>query len=221
MGEGIDADVRASVETAAEQLGALGASLTRVSLPHIDKALPVYYIVAPAEASSNLARFDGVRYGHRTAAKVGDPVEMYARTRAEGFGPEVKRRIVTGTYALAAGYYDAYYLKAQKVRTLMKQDFDAAFTECDVLLSPTSPRTAFRIGELVDDPVAMYLADICTIPANLCGLPGLSIPCGYSEGLPVGLQMIGRAFDEETLLRAADAYQRATDWHTRIADLGG
>lgn len=220
-GEGIAPEVQDATEAAVAVLEGLGASVGRVSLPSVRHAVPVYYLVAPAEASSNLARFDGVRYGHRTAAKVADPVEMYARTRAEGFGPEVKRRILTGTYALAAGYYDAYYLKAQKVRTLLAREFARAFESFDVLVSPTAPDVAFRIGEFVDDPIAMYLADICTIPVNLCGLPGLSVPCGVapSSGMPIGLQLITPAFAEDTLLRAGDAYQRATDWHTRLAPL--
>ncbi len=220
-GEGITPAVGAAVEAATEVLVGLGATLGRVSLPSAVHAVPVYYVVAPAEASSNLARFDGVRYGHRTERKVADPVEMYARTRAEGFGAEVKRRILTGTYALAAGYYDAYYLKAQQVRTLLCREFARAFEQFDVLVCPTAPDVAFRMGEHASDPIAMYLADICTIPVNLAGLPGISVPCGVApeSGMPVGLQFITRAFDEQTLLRAADAYQQATEWHLRRASL--
>lgn len=214
MGEGISPDVAAAVETAVRVLAERGASVGTARLPHVSFSLPVYYLVAPAEASSNLARFDGVRYGHRSPARAADPAAMYARTRAEGFGPEVKRRIMTGTYALSAGYYDAYYLKAQKVRTLIRRDFEAALGEFDLLACPTSPTVAFRMGDRVDDPIAMYLADICTLPVNLAALPALSVPCGFGEGgMPVGLQLIARHFEEELLLRVGDAYERETGWH--------
>jgi aspartyl-tRNA(Asn)/glutamyl-tRNA(Gln) amidotransferase subunit A len=196
-------------------------------LPHSEYGLATYYIIAPAEASSNLARYDGVQYGYRTAADLSPQgpdddapvVRMYSRTRAEGFGHEVKHRIMLGTYALSAGYYDAYYLKALKVRTLIKRDFEKAFETFDVLVTPTAPTVAFQIGEKADDPLQMKLADICTIPINLAGICALSLPCGFSEGLPIGLQIIGRAFDEETVLRAAHAYEQATDWHTRWPEL--
>jgi len=182
-----------------------------VSLPHTDAALPVYYLLAPAEASANLARFDGVRYGPRITS--GSMWETYRETRGAGFGPEVKRRIMLGTYALSAGYYDAYYLKSQKVRTLLKQDFDAAFAEVDVIACPASPTTAFRIGERIDDPLQMYLSDIFTLAANLAGICGICVPCGFDEAnLPIGLQLMGAAFQEEKILRAAYAYQESTEW---------
>ncbi len=222
MGEGIDPEVRESVLAVARALEGMGASTGETSIPHIDYALPVYYLIGPAEASSNLARFDGMRYGHRTKERATDHIEMYSRTRAEGFGPEVKRRIMTGTYALSAGYYDAYYLKAQKVRTLLRLDIEAALEQFDVLLSPTAPLTAFGIGELVDDPIAMYMADICTFAANLAGVPGLSVPCGFTKaGLPIGAQFTGRAFEEGAILRVGDAYQRATSHHTLQPSLLG
>jgi aspartyl-tRNA(Asn)/glutamyl-tRNA(Gln) amidotransferase subunit A len=215
MGEGVDPEVRARVEEAARTFEALGATVREVSLPHTRHALSAYYLIAPAEASSNLARYDGVRYGHR-AAGAGGLRELYEKTRGEGFGPEVKRRIMLGTYALSAGYYDAYYLKAQKVRTRVRQDFDAAFAEVDVVLSPTSPVPAFKLGDKVAEPLAMYLIDALTIPCNLAGVPGLSVPCGFtSGGLPVGLQLLGRWFDEATLLRAGRAFERATDFGGR------
>ncbi|MGA9525157.1 MAG: Asp-tRNA(Asn)/Glu-tRNA(Gln) amidotransferase subunit GatA [Myxococcaceae bacterium] len=217
--EGMDPEVRASVEAAAKTYERLGAQLLEVSLPHTRHALATYYIVAPAEASANLARYDGVRYGHRTEHPKGLR-ELYAQSRAEGFGPEVKRRIMLGTYALSAGYYDAYYLKAQKVRTLIRQDFTRAFEQVDVLLSPTSPVPPFKLGEKVDDPLAMYLMDVLTIPVNLAGLPGISLPCGFtSSGLPIGLQLIGRAFDEARLLRIARAFEREHDLFLRSPDL--
>jgi aspartyl-tRNA(Asn)/glutamyl-tRNA(Gln) amidotransferase subunit A len=207
FGDGLDADVRALVETAIERVESLGATRVNVSLPHTEYAVPVYYIIAPAEASANLARFDGVRYGHRSK-KASSLEEMYMETKEEGFGPEVKRRIMLGTYALSSGYYDAYYLKAQKVRTLLRRDFDEAFAKCDVLLTPTSPTVAFRAGERTSDPLEMYLSDIFTISANLAGLPCMSVPCGYAGGMPVGLQIIGRTFDESTVLKAAYAYEQ-------------
>ncbi|MGB9866464.1 MAG: Asp-tRNA(Asn)/Glu-tRNA(Gln) amidotransferase subunit GatA [Bacillota bacterium] len=208
MGEGLEPGVKQEVEKALSLLEELGAEVGECSLPHSRYGLDAYYIIAPAEASSNLARYDGVRYGYRTD-KYEDLMEMYVKTRAEGFGPEVKRRIMLGTYALSAGYYDAYYLKAQKVRTLIKRDFDEVFSKFDVIAGPTSPTVAFKLGAKVDDPLAMYLSDIFTIPVNLAGLPGISVPCGFSEGLPVGLQLIGRAFDEATLLRVAYAVEQA------------
>jgi aspartyl-tRNA(Asn)/glutamyl-tRNA(Gln) amidotransferase subunit A len=197
----------------------LGAECEEVSLPHTEYALPVYYIIAPSECSSNLARYDGVKYGFRTEDDV-DMITMMERTRDQGFGAEVKRRIMLGTYALSAGYYDAYYLKAQKVRTLIKRDFDRAWEKVDVLVTPTSPTVAFEFGARTADPLQMYAADVCTIPVNLAGLPGISVPCGFVDGLPVGLQIIGKAFDEETILRVAYAYEQNTDWHTYRPKIG-
>jgi len=215
VGDGVDADVRRLFEDALEQYRALGATLTDIALPHASLAIPVYYLVATAEASSNLARYDGVRYGYRTA-DAGTLRRMYDRTRDEGFGPEVKRRIMLGTYVLSAGYYDAYYLKAQQVRTLIRRDYEQAFSgsgAVDMIAMPTSPTPAFRIGEKVADPLQMYLIDVFTVSANLTGLPAISVPCGFSASeLPIGLQLTGRRFDEATLLRAADAYQRDTEW---------
>jgi aspartyl-tRNA(Asn)/glutamyl-tRNA(Gln) amidotransferase subunit A len=218
--EGIQPEVEAAVRAAITTLASLGAEIVDVSLPHTDYALPVYYLIAPAEASANLARYDGLRYG---LSLVGDDPsdssgqslwDSYRQTRGQGFGPEVKRRIMLGTYALSAGYYDAYYLKAGKVRTLIRRDFDQALERCDVLLAPTAPTTAFRIGEKVDDPLQMYLADVFTLALSLAGLPGLSLPCGFDAGgLPVGLQIMGGAFDEETVLRVAHAYEQETEWH--------
>jgi aspartyl-tRNA(Asn)/glutamyl-tRNA(Gln) amidotransferase subunit A len=211
---GMQAEVEAAVRSAVDVLAQLGAEMHEVSLPYTDYALPVYYLIAPAEASANLARYDGVRYGLRvTEETLGD---MYKATRGQGFGAEVKRRIMLGTYALSAGYYEAYYLKAQKVRTLIKGDFDRAFSQVDVLVTPTSPTTAFRIGEKVDDPLQMYLSDIFTLSMNLAGICGLSLPCGFDEqGLPIGLQVMGQAFDEVGVLRVAYAYEQATDWRSR------
>lgn len=209
FGEGLDHEVRQAVEAAIQKLASLGCKIVSISLPHTSYAIPTYYIVATAEASSNLARFDGVRYGYR-AGGARTLSEMYRRTRDEGFGAEVKRRIMLGTYALSAGYYDAYYLKAQKVRTLLTRDFDEAFTEVDAIVTPTSPTAAFQLGEKTDDPLAMYLADIYTVTADLAGIPGISIPCGEtSEKLPIGLQILGRHFDEATILRVAQAYENA------------
>jgi aspartyl-tRNA(Asn)/glutamyl-tRNA(Gln) amidotransferase subunit A len=205
FGEGLDREVRAAVESAIQKLASLGCEIIPVSLPHTQYAIPTYYIVATAEASSNLARFDGVRYGYR-AAGARTLSEMYRRTRDQGFGTEVKRRIMLGTYALSAGYYDAYYLKAQKVRALLARDFEEAFAKVDAIVTPTCPTTAFKLGEKVDDPLAMYLADIYTVTADLAGIPGISVPCGESsEKLPVGLQILGRHFDEATILRIAKA----------------
>ncbi len=212
MGEGTAPGVAECVRKAVTVLTDLGVECETVDLPHCEYALPVYYIIAPAECSSNLARYDGVRYGHRTGQPVNDFEDMFAKTRAEGFGPEVRLRIIKGTYVLSKGYYDAYYLKALKVRTLIRRDFDRAFERFDVLLSPTSPTVAFKIGERVDDPLAMKMADICTIPVNLAGIPALSVPCGTSEGLPVGLQIMGRPFAEETLLRIGYAYEQHAGW---------
>lgn len=210
FGEGIDQEVKDSVWQAIEQLEELGAEYEEVSLPHTEYALSTYYLIAPAEASSNLARYDGVRYGLRSQSQ--DLIEMFKQTREDGFGDEVKRRIMLGTYALSSGYYDEYYQKAQQVRTLVKEDFEKAFEEYDILVSPTSPTTAFDIGDKSDDPLAMYMSDICTIPANLAGLPALSMPCGYdSEGLPIGLHIIGPAFAEETILQTAYALETAVD----------
>ncbi|MDQ3690508.1 MAG: Asp-tRNA(Asn)/Glu-tRNA(Gln) amidotransferase subunit GatA [Chloroflexota bacterium] len=203
MEPGVESAVRAAIDT----LRDLGAKIVDVSLPSTDRGLATYYIIAPAEASANLARFDGVRYGVSAAAD--ELWDNYAQTRGAGFGPEVKRRIMLGTYALSAGYYDAYYVKAQQVRTLIKAEFDEVLSTVDAILAPTSPNVAFKIGAKVDDPLAMYLNDACTLPVNIAGLPGISVPCGLSEGLPVGLQVIGRAFDETTVLRVADAYERA------------
>lgn len=210
LGEGIDPAVRETVRRAVDRLASLGLAVEEVEMPHIDYSLPVYYIIAPAEAASNLARYDGVRYGHRTSRPVSDIYDLFAKTRAEGFGPEVRLRIMLGTYALSAGYYDAYYLKALKVRTLIKNDFDRAFEKYDVLLSPTSPTPAFKIGEKADDPLQMKLADICTIPVNLAGIPAISVPCGEVEGLPVGLQIMGRPFEEDIILRVAYAFEQAS-----------
>ena len=210
---GMEPGVEAAVRQALTRFEELGAITEPVSLPHTEYALPVYYLIAPAEASSNLARYDGVKYGY-SAPGASELWEMYRRTREQGFGAEVKRRIMLGTYALSAGYYDAYSLKAQKVRTLIKQDFDRALERVDVLAAPTTPTVAFPIGERVDDPLQMYLSDIFTLSLNLAGLCGISIPCGFSQGLPVGMQILGRAFDEATILRVAHAYERATTWHT-------
>ena len=205
--EGMEPGVESAVRAAVDALRELGAETVDVSLPSTDRGLATYYIIAPAEASANLARYDGVRFG--LSAGADELWENYTRTRGAGFGPEVKRRIMLGTYALSAGYYDAYYVKAQQVRTLIKAEFDEVLATVDAILAPTSPNVAFRIGDKVDDPLAMYLNDACTLPVNIAGLPGISVPCGLSDGLPVGLQVIGRAFDEEMVLRVADAYERA------------
>jgi aspartyl-tRNA(Asn)/glutamyl-tRNA(Gln) amidotransferase subunit A len=213
--DGVDADVRGAVAAALDTLASRGAVLADVDLPHAKHAIAVYYLVATAEASSNLARYDGVRYGFRARPTGADATlhTMYARTRAQGFGPEVKRRIMLGTYVLSAGYYDAYYLKAQQVRTLILRDYDRAFERVDVVAMPTSPTPAFRLGERTADPLQMYLADVFTVSANLAGLPAISVPCGFTgDRLPVGLQLTGRRFDEAMLLRVADAYERETEW---------
>jgi len=215
FGEGLDPETGEAVHSAVRLMEGKGASLVPIELPHVKYAVACYYLIATAEASSNLARFDGVHYGRRTPAPK-DIMDLYASSRGEGFGPEVKRRIMLGTYALSSGYYDAYYLKASKVRTLIKRDFEAAFDRVDVIASPVAPTTAFRVGELVDDPLAMYLADIYTIPANLAGHCAISLPCGFSRGgLPIGLQLSGPAFGEEKLLGAAHQFQLRTNFHTR------
>lgn len=213
--DGMQQDVEVSVHAAIEQLKALGAEIVEVSLPHTSYALPVYYIIAPAEASANLARYDGIRFGKRV--ETGEMWSTYKATRGEGFGAEVKRRIMLGTYALSAGYYDAYYGKAQQVRTLIKRDFDEAFTKVDVIAAPTTPKTAFRIGENSSDPLAMYLEDVFTLPASLAGVCGMSLPCGFDgDGLPIGMQLIGPAFGEEAILKTGYAYEQATEWHQRV-----
>src|SRR5665213_1024659 len=217
--EGLDPEVRRSVEDALDLLKRLGAVIKEVSLPHTPYAVATYYIVATAEASSNLARFDGVRYGLRAQpahVRKNALVDMYEETRSKGFGDEAKRRIMLGTYALSSGYYDAYYLRGQKVRTLIKNDLDEVFKNCDVIMTPTSPTVAFKVGEKLSDPLSMYLSDIYTIPANLAGIPAISIPCGFSKnGLPIGLQLMGRAFDEEMLLRVSYTYEHNTEWHLK------
>ncbi len=219
FGEGLDGEVRQAVEQAVASCRELGAELVEVSLPHTEYAVACYYLIATAEASSNLARYDSVRFGHRTSAQ-GNLIETYSRSRDEGFGSEVKRRIMLGTYALSSGYYDAYYLKAQKVRTLIRQDFLDAFAKVDVILGPVAPTPAFRIGEKTADPLQMYLSDIFTIPVNLAGTCALSLPCGFSaQGLPIGLQLIGKPFAEEQILRTAYAFEQATEWHKRKANI--
>jgi aspartyl-tRNA(Asn)/glutamyl-tRNA(Gln) amidotransferase subunit A len=220
VAEGVDDTVKNAFDAALDTLRSLGATLVDIDLPHARFSVPVYYLVCTAELSSNLARYDGVRYGYRApSTREGGLKGMYSRTRDEGFGAEVKRRIVLGTYVLSAGYYDAFYLKALQVRTLMRRDYDAAFAHADVIAMPTSPIPPFRLGEKTDDPLQMYLADIFTVSANLVGLPGISIPCGFAGHLPVGFQLLGRPFDESTVLRAADAFERATEWHRRAPTL--
>jgi aspartyl-tRNA(Asn)/glutamyl-tRNA(Gln) amidotransferase subunit A len=216
--EGIDPEVEKSVRDAIKHFETLGAVPLEISLPHTNYAVAAYYVLATSEASSNLARYDGVKYGFRADSK--DLLDMYMNTRAQGFGPEVKRRIMLGTYTLSSGYYDAYYKKAQQVRTLIKNDFENAFRTVDLIVTPTSPTPAFRAGEKTDDPLQMYLADIFTISVNLAGVPAISIPCGFtSNNLPVGLQLIARHFDEESLLQASYAYEQSTEWHKRKPDL--
>ncbi|HEX8342874.1 MAG TPA: Asp-tRNA(Asn)/Glu-tRNA(Gln) amidotransferase subunit GatA [Tepidisphaeraceae bacterium] len=219
---GMDAEVARAFDAAVAQYKSLGAEIVEVSLPNSAYGIAAYYVIAPCEASSNLARYDGVHYGHRTKEPVADIVELFSRSRAEGFGDEVKRRIMIGTHALSSGYYDAYYLRAQKVRTLIKSDFDKAFASCDVIATPTSPVAAFKLGEKIADPLAMYLLDVFTVTCNIAAIPGISLPCGFTTAkgpgdmpLPIGLQLLGPAFGEETLLRAAAMYEAATDWHTR------
>ena len=215
--EGADPDVIARVREAVAELERAGAKTREVSLPHAEHAIATYYLIATAEASSNLARYDGVKYGRRAQAR--SLGEMYRKTRSEGFGAEVKRRILLGTYVLSAGYYDAYYRKAMQVRTLLRRDFDQAFRGCDLIATPTAPSVAFRVGEKTSDPLAMYLSDIYTVSANLAGIPGVSLACGFAHRMPVGLQLLGRPLDEATLLRVADVYQRRTDWHQRHPDV--
>ncbi|MFC1753727.1 Asp-tRNA(Asn)/Glu-tRNA(Gln) amidotransferase subunit GatA [Thermoproteota archaeon] len=219
FGENIDPEVKQALVAALDQFKKQGAQWEEVQMRSFPHALSTYYIIAPAEASANLARFDGVRYGFR-AENPDNLKDMYKKTRGQGFGPEVKRRILLGTYVLSSGYYDAYYIKAQKMRTLVNKDFEKAFSNYDVLISPTSPTPAFKIGQNMNDPLQMYLADIATIPVNLAGLPGVSVPCGFSNGLPIGMQIIGKAFDEETILRAAFTYQSVTDYHKKSPELG-
>ena len=215
--EGLEEQCGLRVREALAALEAEGAKLVEVDLPNLDLSVPTYYVVAPAECSSNMSRFDGVRFGHR-AENPEDLLDLYCRSRSEGFGAEVKRRIMTGTYVLSAGYYDAYYLQAQKVRQLISDDFKAAFAKVDVIAGPTAPTAAFALGEKTDDPITMYLNDIYTIGANLAGLPGLSVPCGFADELPVGLHLVGSHFAEETILRCAHQYQQLTDWHTRCPE---
>ena len=216
--EGLQPEVEQAVRAAIAQLESLGAQIVEISLPHTEYSLPTYYIIAPAEASANLARYDGIRFGLRVDK--GEMWPTYKATRGQGFGAEVKRRIMIGTYVLSAGYYDAYYGKAQAVRTLIKQDFEKAFEQVDVIAAPTTPTTAFRLGANTDDPLQMYLADVFTLPASLAGMPGLSVPCGFDDdGLPVGLQIIGKAFDEATVLRVGHTYEQATEWHKRRPEL--
>ncbi len=222
--KGLDPEVESAVKAAVDVLKKQGASVVEISLPHTKYAVAVYYILATAEASSNLARFDGVRFGLRASPQTSRKtpiVDMFEETRGQGFGPEAKRRIMLGSYALSSGYYDAYYLKGQKVRTLIKNDFDKAFNDVDVILTPTAPTTAFKVGEKLSDPLSMYLSDIYTIPANLSGIPAISIPCGFGkDGLPIGLQIMAKPFDEETIFRAAYTYEQSTEWHTKKPDLG-
>ncbi|MCK4866053.1 MAG: Asp-tRNA(Asn)/Glu-tRNA(Gln) amidotransferase subunit GatA [Gammaproteobacteria bacterium] len=215
FGEGLNADVAKVVEEAIAEYKKLGAEIVDISLPNSHLSVPAYYVIAPAECSSNLSRFDGVRFGYR-CDEPKDLEDLYKRSRGEGFGEEVKRRIMIGAYALSAGYYDAYYLKAQKIRRLISDDFKAAFEKVDVIMGPTSPEVAFKAGEKSDDPVSMYLSDIYTIATNLAGLPGMSVPCGFSNNMPVGLQIIGNYFDESRLLNVAHQYQQTTDWHTKM-----
>lgn len=215
FGAGLDADVARAVEAAIDEYRRLGAEVVELSLPNAELAIPAYYVIAPSEASSNLARYDGVRFGHR-CAEPRDLLDLYTRSRAEGFGTEVQRRILVGTYALSAGYYDAYYLKAQQIRRLIRDEFLQAFTQCDLIAGPTAPSVAFDLGEKADDPVALYLADIYTVAVNLAGLPALSLPCGFKGQRPIGLQLIGPAFAESRLLNVAHAYQQVSDWHRRM-----
>lgn len=218
-GEGLDPKVHAELEKAIAQYEAMGAEIVEISLPHTEYAVITYYIIAPAEASANLARYDGVRYGFRAANATSAP-EMTTLSRTEGFGPEVKRRIMLGTYVLSSGYYDAYYKKAMQVRTLIRRDFDSAFAKCDVILAPTSPVVAYPIDGKMD-PLSIYMLDVYTIPVNMAGLPGISVPCGFADGMPVGMQLIGKPLDEETVLRAAYTFEQANDYHKVLAPLGG
>jgi aspartyl-tRNA(Asn)/glutamyl-tRNA(Gln) amidotransferase subunit A len=217
--EGMQNQVRAALQAAIDKLRELGAEIDwEVSLPHTKYALAVYYILAPSEASANLARYDGVKYGF-SERDAGNVIETTEKTRQFGFGPEVKRRIMLGTYALSAGYYDAYYLKAQKVRTLIKREFDQAFEKYDALVTPTSPIVPFKLGEKLEDPMQMYLSDVCTLPINIAGIPAISIPAGFAGNLPIGMQILGKPFSEEILLRIAFAYEQATDWHRRKPEI--
>ena len=219
FGEGLSEDVAIALDGAVDVLKSQGVEVREISLPHTEYAIATYYLLATAEASSNLARYDGVHYGYR-AAEANDIIEMYSRSRRDGFGLEVKRRIMLGTYALSSGYYNAYYSKASKVRTLIREDFDAAYEEVDCIVCPAAPTPAFKLGEKTDNPLQMYLSDIYTISLNLAGLPGISIPCGFSsDGLPIGMQIFGRAWDEETMLRIAFAYQKMTDHHEQRPNL--
>ncbi|HEX4124990.1 MAG TPA: Asp-tRNA(Asn)/Glu-tRNA(Gln) amidotransferase subunit GatA [Tepidisphaeraceae bacterium] len=218
LASGMDAQVQSAIDAATGVYRSLGAELVDVSLPHTEYGIAAYYVIAPCEASSNLARYDGVHFGHRTKEPANDIVELFSKTRAEGFGDEVKRRIMIGTYALSSGYYDAYYVKALKMRTLIKRDFDKAFEKCDVILCPTSPTAAFKAGEKTGDPLQMYLCDVFTVTCNIAGIAGISLPCGFTTGdkpLPIGMQLLGPTFGERALLRAARMYETATDWHTR------
>jgi aspartyl-tRNA(Asn)/glutamyl-tRNA(Gln) amidotransferase subunit A len=218
LADGMDPQVQGAVESAIAEYRKQGAQIVDVSLPHTEYGIAAYYVIAPCEASSNLARYDGVHFGHRTRERVNDIIELFSKSRAEGFGPEVQRRIMIGTYALASGYYDAYYLQALKMRTLIKRDFDEAFAKCDLILCPTSPEPAFKAGEKTGDPLSMYLCDVFTVTCNIAGIAGISLPCGFTTGekpLPIGLQLLGPTFSEPLLLRAARMYERATDWHTR------
>ena len=214
FGEGLDSEVQKIIEGAINEYKKMGAEIVEISLPNSELAIPVYYVIAPAEASSNLSRYDGVRYGYRTK-EYDDLMDMYFKTRQEGFGDEVKRRILIGTYVLSAGYYDAYYLKAQKIRQLISNDFSQAFQKCDVIMGPSAPSAAFKSGEKKEDPLAMYLQDIYTISTNLAGLPAMSIPAGFTKGLPVGLQLIGNHFSEGHLLNIAHQFQLISDWHRK------
>jgi len=218
---GMDPEVKAAVDAAVKQLQSLGATVEEISLPHTEYAAATYYIIAPAEASANLARFDGIRYGARVDGA--DPIELYGRTRGAGFGPEVKRRIILGTYVLSSGYYDAYYLRAQKVRTLIRQDFLQAFEKVDAIVTPTTPTAAFKIGEKSDDPLQMYLSDVFTISCNLAGICGISVPCGFTKSpkLPIGLQLLGKPFGEETMLKIAHAYEQSTGWYKEKPAISG
>jgi aspartyl-tRNA(Asn)/glutamyl-tRNA(Gln) amidotransferase subunit A len=218
LGSGIDPQVKAAVHQAIRLYQSLGAKVVEVSLPHTEYGIAAYYVIAPCEASSNLARYDGVHYGHRTSEPVKDIIELFSKSRAEGFGEEVQRRIMIGTYALSSGYYDAYYVRAQKIRALIKQDFDRAFEQCDVVLCPTSPTPAFKIGEKTGDPLQMYLCDVFTVTCNIAGIAGLSMPCGFTSGekpLPIGMQLLSKTFDEPRLLRIARMYEAVTAWHKR------
>ena len=218
--KGMDPEVEKTIRAAIEKYKEMGAEIVDISLPNTDYAISTYYLIAPAEAATNLQRYDGVSYGERIDGQ--DLVEMMTNTRTEKFGEEVKRRIVIGNYALSAGYYDAYYLKAMKIRTLVAQDYAEAFKKVDVIMAPVAPTPAFKLGEMMSDPLQMYLQDACTVPLNLAGLPGISIPCGYSsKGLPIGLQIIGKALDEATIIRTAYTYEQSQDFHKEMAKLGG